>query len=205
MSRPGCLAVLFITLCTSPVVGAQALGASPPTSRPDDEASAVELQGSELFLAQVVAMFGAESMLTPLALCPATAWGASLISPGLGVLALDWVGREMGHVAGSQVAAMLASYGLGCGGSLVAGTGLVLFSAPAYIGVLMLAGGSAAAGGLLLLSLPGAALCGLGLATIAARPFIVPWVWSSFAPDDPNVTGRPPTADRRGTSKGVAY
>jgi len=172
-----------------PQVDASAAESAPAAAlseaAPIDATAPPRLQGEALYLAQVVAQLGAEGLLAPLAVCPPVASAVGLVSPALGALAVDWVGREVGGVQGSQTAALVTAYGLDCGGGVLYIVGYLAAFAPLYLGGLVAVQDPAAFqvwGPLMLLALPGTAAAVLGLAAIVSRPFVTPLAWSAFAP-----------------------
>ncbi|MBN2360240.1 MAG: hypothetical protein JXR83_12380 [Deltaproteobacteria bacterium] len=178
-------ALLLAALLGAAPASAQDAGGGPsgPDSAPGEESS--RLDGAQLYWAQVVGQLGAEALVGSLTLCPFVSWIALAAAPIAGVLAADWVGREMGLRAGSQVAAFAGNYLVGCtgvtavaGGAfftylvLAIGLPITLVSSPTGIAIVAVL----AAGGVV------AVLA--GAAALLARPFLTPLLWSAFTADE---------------------
>jgi len=169
-----------------------AVKAEAPSS--DSATTSPRLDGTDLYLAQLVAALGAEGVIAIASLFPPMAWIVAAVSPGVGALAVDWVGREMGGVVGSQSAALITSYGMfcvGCG-SMVVG-GFVSYFA-IVLGPLLLLMPATAPFGIAVLA-AGVVPLLFGSMVMVARPFVLPIAWAAFASQPDLTDGALPGTD----------
>jgi len=184
---------------------AQSTPAATPAATPAEAVAA--LDGTQLYLAQVLGQLGAEALVGSLALCPAVSWAALVAAPLAGVLAADWVGREMGLRTGSQIAAIAGNYVIGCTGITAIAGGALFTYLVVVFGILPLAlvPGTATVVVVAVLAAAGVLMMVAGTIASLARPFLTPLLWSAFtAREQVHADDVPDARDRagRGQSEG---
>lgn len=193
-------------LCAATASAQESAPAAAPIAEAEPIEQAAPLEGSQLYLAQVVGQLGAEALLGSAALCPAISWAALVAAPFAGVLAADWVGREMGLRTGSQIAAIAGNYLIACTGVTAIAGGAVFVYLVLAIGLpLGIIGGTTAIAIAAVLAAGGAIAILAGAIALLARPFLTPLLWSAFsageqvhADDVPDARDRVRRDQRRG-------
>lgn len=172
---------LLAVLPANVALGDEAKGPTPTEEEVANPSprSLSKLDGTDLYLAQVVAQLGAEHFFFIASLCPPLSFFSLILLPGAGALTVDWVGREMGGIPGSQLAALLTNYGLSCIGVGTLALGFFL----AYSSLVLLPLARENSAPLIGLLLGGVGMSGAGLLVFCARPFIIPLVWATFVSD----------------------